>query len=89
VKSLAYDLNSLFSGGSQNDLAESGGFELSPSCQSLRINEIVNKSRYWSGFRASLHMSDDTRWYRLVTAKIGEKCSQTLTPTEGKEHTKK
>jgi hypothetical protein len=37
------------------------GIRSEPSCQPLRINELVDKSRYSSGFRASLHMSDDTR----------------------------
>jgi hypothetical protein len=61
-----------------NVVAERQGFEKRPSHTPSKIDAIVDKSRYWGGFCASLHISDDTCSYRLVTAKNYEKCSQSV-----------
>jgi hypothetical protein len=50
-------------------VAEIQGFEKRPSRNPRKIGAVVDKSRFWSGFCASLHISDDTCSYRLVTAK--------------------
>jgi integrase len=62
-------------------MAESEGFESTPFAQFFRINLITDQSRCWSGFRASWHMSDDTRSSRLVAVKSDEKCSQNVATT--------
>jgi hypothetical protein len=62
-------------------LAESGGFESTPFAQFFRINLITDQSRCGSGFRASWHMLDDTRTYRLVAVKSDEECSQNVATT--------
>jgi hypothetical protein len=62
-------------------LAESEGFESTPFAQLFRINLITDQSRCWSGFRATWHMSDDTRSYRLVAVKSDVECSQSVATT--------